>query len=156
MDKWIFLIKVKNRPGVLSAMTALFADRGVSLDSLTAHDSSGVGTPYGTAILTFHATPGKKDHLKRLLTRLEAVQEVQEFLYSDTDHARKSALARVSLPAETLKEALPEGIFCDIVTATEMDTLALLLGPPTLLDQALTDLATSGVLLAMDSTVIVV
>ena len=156
MEKWIFLIKVKNRPGVLSAITALFADRGVSIDSLTAHDSSGVGVPFGSAILTFAANTGKKEHLKRLLTRLAAVQEVAEFSYADSAHARKSALARVSLPADALVAALPNGLLCEIVTVSETETLALLLGPPGLLDSAISTLAAADKLIAMDSTVIVV
>ena len=67
LDKWIFLLKLRNRAGVLLSLTSLFADRGVSIESLTAHAGSGLGTPYGTAILTFTASAAKKDHLARLL-----------------------------------------------------------------------------------------
>ena len=155
-EKWIFLLRVRNRPGVLAALTALFADRGVSLDSLTAHDSGSLGGPHGTTILTFTASAAKKDYLARLLGRLEAVQSLTEYRYDDAEHARKSALVRVSLDADDLLVELPLGLLCDIVSETDGQTLALLLGPPLLLDSALSALNDGGTLLAMDSTVIVV
>ena len=106
LDKWIFLLKLRNRAGVLLSLTSLFADRDVSIESLTAHASSGLGTPYGTAIPTFAASAAKKDYLARLLGRLDAVHELTEYRYEDAEHARKSALARVTLPADLLA-ALP-------------------------------------------------
>lgn len=154
-DKWIFQLKLRNRAGVLSALTALFADRGVSLESLTAH-AADQGTTFGTALLTFAAPAAKKDHLARLLGRLASVQEVTEYRYEDAEHARKSALARVTLGADELTSALPTGILCDIVSAAENYTLALLLGPPHLIDTALNILAERGALQEVDSTVIVV
>lgn len=155
-ERWIFLVKVKNSPGVLAAMTALFADRGVLIDSLTAHDSNAVHASFGTAILTFAASPAKRAHLARLLERLAAVSEVQSFAYDDAAHARKLALARVALTADALAAALPPSVVCDIVSESNDELLVQLLGPPPVLDAALASLAASGVLLAMDSTVIVV
>ena len=156
IDRWIFLLKLRNRSGVLLSLTSLFADRGVSIESLTAHGGIGPGTTSGTAILTFAAPTAKKDHLARLLNRLAAVHELTEYRYEDAEHARKSALARVTLPAAELTAGLPPGILCDIVSTGEGHTLALLLGPPLLLDNTLDALAGRGALLEMDSTVIVV
>ncbi len=155
-DKWIFLLKIRNRSGVLLSLTSLFADRGVSIESLTAHAGIWPGAVSGTAILTFAASAAKKNHLARLLGRLASVQEVTEYRYEDAQHARKSALARVTLPAADLAAGLPPGILCDIVSVGEDHTLALLLGPPHLLDTALAALSERGALLEMDSTVIVV
>ncbi len=156
MEKWIFLLKLRNRSGVLLALTSLFADRGVSIESLTAHAGVWPGTGSGTAILTFAASAAKKDHLARLLGRSAAVHELTEYRYEDARHARKSALARVTLSAAALVAGLPPGILCDIVSAEEGQTLALLLGPPHLIDTALAALSESGALLEMDSTVIAV
>jgi acetolactate synthase small subunit len=156
MDKWIFSLKLRNRPGVLSALTALFADRGVSIESLTAHAGSGMGTPHGTAILTFSATEARKDHLARLLGRLASVADLTEYRYDDADHARKSALARVALSADELIALLPPGILCDIVSVAEDHTLALLLGPPQALDALLAEMAAQEIVQEMDSTIIVV
>ncbi len=156
LDKWIFLLKLRNRAGVLLSLTSLFADRGVSIESLTAHAGSGPGPAYGTAILTFAAPPAKKDHLARLLDRLAAVQELTEYRYEDAEHARKSALASVTLSAADLIARLPPGILCDIVSTSEGSTLALLLGTSRLLDTTLAALTEQGALLTMDSTVIVV
>lgn len=139
---------------MLSALTALFADRGVSIESLTAH--AGSGPAQGTAILTFAASDAKKGHMARLLGRLASVQELTEYRYDDASHARKSALARVTLSADALTTRLPPGILCDVVSAAEGDTLALLLGPPLALDALLAELADQNVIEEMDSTVIVV
>ena len=154
--KWIFLLKLRNRAGVLLALTSLFADRGVSIESLTAHAGSGPGTPFGTAILTFAAPAAKKDHLARLLGRLAAVQEVTEYRYEDAEHARKSALARLALSPADLAAVLPPAVLCDIVSSGDGPTLALLLGTPPLLDGILAELQAQGALLEVDSTVIVV
>lgn len=154
-EKWILQLKLRNRAGVLSALTALFADRGVSLESLSAHDG-GTPTVPGVAILTFAATAAKKDHLARLLGRLASVQSVAEFRYDDGAHARKSALARVALPASELASLLPPGLLCDIVSEADGETTALLLGAPPLLDAALALLTDRGALADSDATVIVV
>lgn len=136
MDKWIFSLKLRNSAGVLSSLTALFADRGVSIESLSAHGGGPTGAA-GTAVMTFAATPARKAHLARLLGRLASVLEVTEYRYDDAAHARKSTLARVPLPADALKAQVPAGVLCDVVSADEASTLALLLGPPAVLDALL-------------------
>ena len=154
-EKWIFQLKLRNREGVLSSLTALFSDRGLSLESLSAHEGTGPGMT-GTAILTFAATAARKDHLTRLMGRLDTVELVAVLRYDDAAHARKSALARVSLPADNLKAALPPVILCDIVSSTETETLVLLLGPPKMLDEVLAALTAQGALQEVDATIIVV
>lgn len=156
MDRWIFSLKLRNGAGVLSSLTALFADRGVSIESLTAHGGGSAGGANGSAILTFAASDARKNHLARLLGRLASVQELTEFRYDDAGHARKSALARVLLPAEALRGRLPPEILCDIVTDGQDHVLALLLGPPPALDALLSALIAEEILQEMDSTVIVV
>ncbi len=154
-EKWIFQLKLRNRAGVLSSLTALFSDRGLSLESLSAHEGTGPGMT-GTAILTLAATAARKDHLTRLLGRLDTVELVAVLRYDDAAHARKSALARVSLPAAALRAALPPGILCDVVSATDTETLALLLGPPLLIDAALAALTAREALEDVDATVLAV
>ncbi len=156
MDKWIFSLKLRNSAGVLAALTALFADRGVSIESLSAQGGGTSGTAQGTAVLTFAASEARKSHLARLLERLASVQEVTQFRYDDAGHARKSTLARVTVPAAGLKARLPAGILCDVVSEGDGQTLALLLGPPPALDALLAQLAAEDAVLEMDSTVIVV
>ena len=156
MEKWIFSLKLRNSAGVLSALTALFADRGVSIESLSAQGGGAAGAAQGTAVLTFAASEARKSHLARLLERLASVQEVTEYRYDDAGHARKSTLARVTMPAEDLKARLPAAILCDVVSEAEDQTLALLLGPPPALDSLLAELAAEDAISEMDSTVIVV
>ncbi len=156
MDKWIFSLKLRNSAGVLAALTALFADRGVSIESLSAQGGGTAGAVQGTAVLTFAASEARKSHLARLLERLASVQEVTQFRYDDAGHARKSTLARVTLSAEALRARLTPGILCDVVSEISGQTLALLLGPPPALDALLAQLAAEDAMLEMDSTVIVV
>lgn len=154
LEKWIFQLKLRNRAGVLSSLTALFADRGLSLESLSAHEGSGPGMT-GTATLTVAATDAQKTHLARLLGRLDTVELVAVLRYGDAAQARKSALARVSLSAETLLAALPPGILCDVVSSANAETLALLLGPPALLDEVLAALKARDALQEIDVAVVV-
>ena len=154
MDKWIFSLKLRNSAGVLSSLTALFADRGVSIESLSAHGGSGAGL-HGTAVMTFAASEARKAHLARLLGRLASVLEVTEYRYDDAAHARKSTLARVPLAADALRAQVPPGVLCDVVSADEASTLALLLGPPAVLDVLLAQWS-GGEVEEQDATVFVV
>ena len=158
LDKWIFSLKLRNGAGVLAALTALFADRGVSIESLSAQGSGGGGAAQGdgTATLTFAASEARKSHLARLLARLASVQALTEYRYDDAAHARKSARARIALSADALRARLPPGVFCDVVSEADGQTLALLLGSPPLLDELLAELDAESAVLEMDSTVIVV
>ena len=156
MDKWIFSLKLRNSAGVLAALTALFADRGVSIESLSAQGGGMSGTVQGTAVLTFAASEARKSHLARLLERLASVQEVTEYRYDDAGHARKSTLARLTLSAEELRARLVPSILCDVVSEADGQTLALLLGAPPALDSLLAQLSAEDAVLEMDSTVIVV
>lgn len=153
--RWVFLLRLRSRAGVLSALTAVFADRGVSIETLNAHDAS-AGGPLGSAVLTFAATAAKKDYLARLLGRLSVVTEVTEYRYDDAAHARKSATARVSLSGADLRALLPASVLCDIISEAPGETVALLLGPPPLLDQVLLLLEGRNLLQASDASVVVV
>ncbi len=154
MDKWIFSLKLRNSAGVLSSLTALFADRGVSIESLSAHGGGGLSP--GTAVMTFAASASRKAHLARLLGRLASVLEVTEYRYDDAAHARKSTLARVPLPADALKAQVPAGVLCDVVSADDNSTLALLLGPPAVLDALLVQWSGGAMLEEQEATVFVV
>lgn len=156
MDKWIFSLKLRNSAGVLSSLTVLFADRGVSIESLSAHAGGGPSALPAAAVLTFEASEARKAHLARLLGRLESVLDIAEYRYDDNAHARKSTLARLPLTAAALKKCLPPGILCDIVSADASSTLALLVGPPAALDLFLAQSASDTGAEERDSTVFVV
>jgi acetolactate synthase small subunit len=144
-ERWIFLLQVKSRPGVLSAITAVFADRGLSIETLTAHDSSRTDDAHGTILLTFDAPESKKDYLARLLVRSATVQSLSQYRYDDAAHARKTILLRVTLSADTLRQSLPGEILCDVVSEDPDETRALLLGPPHQLDLAVAALPIESV-----------
>lgn len=153
--RWVFLLRLRSRAGVLSALTAVFADRGVSIETLNAHDA-GVDGPLGSAVLTFAATAAKKDYLARLLGRLSVVTEVSVYRYEDAAHARKSVTARVGVSGADLRALLPSTVLCDVVSEAPGETIALLLGPPPLLDHVLLSLERRGLLRASDASVVVV
>lgn len=154
--RWVFQLRLSSRAGVLSALTAVFADRGVSIETLNAHDAGGSGGPLGSAVLTFAATAAKKDYLARLLGRLSVVTEVTEYRYEDAAHARKSVTARVGVSGADLRALLPPTVMCDLISEAAGETVALLLGPPPLLDHVLLSLERRGLLRASDAFVVVV
>ena len=78
MEKWVFSLTLRNSAGVLSSLTALFADRGISIESLSAQAGGGPAGLPGTATLTFAASASRKTHLARRLGRLESVLEIAE------------------------------------------------------------------------------
>lgn len=153
--RWVFMLRLSSRAGVLSALTAVFADRGVSIETLNAHDAS-AGGPLGSAVLTFAATAAKKDYLARLLRRLSVVTDVAEYRYEDAAHARKSVTARVTLSGADLRAGLPSLVLCDVIVESPGETTALLLGPPPLLDHVLSSLDERGLLQSSDASVVVV
>jgi acetolactate synthase small subunit len=156
VDRWIFLLQVKSRPGALSAVTAIFADRSVSIETITAHDSSCTGAVSGTVLLTFAASAAKKNYLARVLSRSVMVEEVVQYRYDDAAHARKSVLVRAALEADRLAGSLPPGLLCDIISTKPGETLALLLGPPPLVDEALAALTARAATEAADPTILLV
>lgn len=153
--RWVFLLRLRSRAGVLSALTAIFADRGVSIETLNAHDA-GVGGPLGSAVLTFAATAAKKDYLARLLGRLSVVTEVTEYRYEDAAHTRKSVTARVGISEADLRALLPPTVMCDVISEAPGQTVVLLLGPPPLVDHVLLLLEQRQLLQAGDASMIVV
>ena len=155
LRRWVFMLRLNSRAGVLSALTAVFADRGVSIETLNARDAR-AGEPLGSAGLTFAATAAKKDYLARLLRRLSVVTELSEYRYEDAAHARKSVTARVSLSGADLRALLPAFVLCDVVVELPGETTALLLGPPPLLDRVLSSLEGRGLLQSSDASVVVV
>jgi acetolactate synthase small subunit len=148
MERWLFLIRADNRPGVLAAITALFADRGVSLDGLTIYDMHTTERGDGLATLTFQAREAKKEHLARQLRRLEMVHELVEYR-CDEGGACRAALARFALTPPELTAALPPEIRCDVIVEQDDGITVLLLGPPALLDETLIRLSTQGLLRTM-------
>jgi acetolactate synthase small subunit len=148
MERWLFLIRANNRPGVLAAITALFADRGVSLDGLTIYDIHANEQGDGLATLTFRARETKKGHLARQLRRLEMVHELAEYR-CDEGGARRAALGLFALTPAELTALLPPEIQCDVLAGDDNEITALLLGPPALLDETLITLTVQGLLRTM-------
>lgn len=70
---WVVLVRGEDRPGTLTAVTAVFSDRGVSFDSLA---TGGVDGDVGTIAVTFHATQRRQAVLVRTVARLAAVRDV--------------------------------------------------------------------------------
>ena len=90
-----FVLTITDKPGVMELIAATFAQRGVSIST-----SQGTGGALseggnGKILLTFNATPAKKEVLRRALQRLSRVQSLVEY-DADSPGLRKSALVRLA------------------------------------------------------------
>jgi acetolactate synthase small subunit len=107
MSTHTFVLKVADRPGAMELIAAAFAQRGVSLSTSLGNDGALDAEGRGTVLLTFTATPAKKEVLRRALGRLSRVLSLVEYPL-DSPLLRKSALLRLAAGAPA--PALPAGV----------------------------------------------
>jgi hypothetical protein len=92
---YTFVLRLPDRPGALEVIAATFAQRGVSLCTSLGADSSLHGEGQGKVLVTFAATPAKKEVLRRALSRLSRVQSLVEYA-PDSALPHKTALIRLA------------------------------------------------------------
>lgn len=90
-ENYTFVLRLADRPGALEVVAATFAQRGVSLCTSLAADSALDTEGQGKILVTFSATPAKKEALRRALTRLSRVQSLVEYP-PDSELPQKTAL----------------------------------------------------------------
>lgn len=130
----VFLITVDNRPGMAQAVTAVFAHRGLSIDTLVT-DSARTPT---RLIVEFHGTARHQRAVARALERLHHVESVQA---CDADAPGMLAVALVRLAPRKRMPRLP-----DVVVDTgAVRGTRLLHGSLHAVRQALTQLQDTGV-----------
>ena len=82
MERWVFVIKSQDQPGVLTTATAVFSNRGVSLETILGSGGGITGTEGGRFVLSFRASQRQQELLLRTLERLSAVKQVLVYPYT--------------------------------------------------------------------------
>ena len=93
--RWIFVIDLIKKPGVLNAVTGVFTNWGVNLETTMLNDLGPEGSN-GKLILSFACTRRKMQILERTVSRLSKVVALQSYPYK-THELRMIAACHVSL-----------------------------------------------------------
>ena len=91
---YAFILKLTDQPGGMEIIAATFAHRGVSLACSLGNDGALDPEGRATVIVTFCATPAKKEIIRRALGRLSRVRSLAEYPI-ESPHLRKTAVFRV-------------------------------------------------------------
>lgn len=149
---YAFVLKLTDHPGGMEVVAATFAHRGVSLSSSLGNDGALDPEGRATVLVTFSATPAKKEIIRRALARLSRVRSLVEHPMG-SPHLRKTAVFRVvTLSAERRAEVRQlEEIFQNAATG---ETTYLMVDTPQIVDDFLAKLLASGELRDVTTTVI--
>lgn len=141
--QYTFVLKLSDdRPGGMELIAATFAHRGVSLTISLGNDGALSPDACAMVLVTFTATPAKKEAIKGALSRLSRVLSVEEYASNDAG-VRKAALAWLApgAPAPALSVGSVERVGENAETG---ETLYALLGRPEEVDEALRTAQAAG------------
>lgn len=93
--RWIFVIDITKKPGVLNAVTGVFTNWGINLETTMLNDLGPEGSN-GKLILSFACTRRKMQILERTVSRLSKVVALQSYPY-ETHDLRMIAACHVPL-----------------------------------------------------------
>jgi acetolactate synthase small subunit len=93
--RWIFVIDIIKKPGVLNAVTGVFTSWGINLETTMLNDLGPEGSN-GKLILSFACTHRKMQILERTVSRLSKVVALQSYPY-ETHELRMIAACQVPL-----------------------------------------------------------
>lgn len=119
----VFIVRVQDTPGALTAIASVFSSRGVSLEMILGNGTLWGAESGGWIVVVFRSNDRKQQTLLRTLQRLEKVQEVQAHPF-DAPELRAVALARID--AGEKLEPLPE--CAEVVTQGEREIVLLFNG----------------------------
>lgn len=157
MKKWLFVIRVVDKPGVLTRVASVFSNRGVSLDSITGHGA--LGAIRGTLVVTLQATEKKKNELERTLRRVNTINSVAVYDYT-CNHLRKSSLICLGADPDKLERLWEEWgkiVRVELVKSEDDDyTVYLITGEPAKVDALLKELIGKELLTDIVSSIIAV
>ncbi len=83
-QRWIFVIKIIRKPGVLNAVTGVFSNWGISLETAMLNAMGPEGSD-GIVILSFACSHRKMEIMERTVSRLARVNELTSYPYETTD-----------------------------------------------------------------------
>jgi len=93
--RWIFVIDIIKKPGVLNAVTGVFTNWGINLETTMLNDLGADGSN-GKLILSFASTKRKMQIIERTVSRLSKVVALQSYPY-ETHELRMIAACHVPL-----------------------------------------------------------
>ncbi len=149
---YAFVLKLTDQPGGMEVIAATFAHRGVSLSCSVGNDGALDPEGRATVLVTFSATPAKKEILRRALGRLSRVRSLVEHPMDSPD-LRKTAMFRIAegSPDSEVPARRLELIFRDPASG---ETTYLIVDVPQVVDDYLAKLLASGRLRDVTTTVI--
>ena len=150
---YAFILKLTDQPGGMEVIAATFAHRGVSLACSLGNDGALDPEGRATVLVTFSATPAKKEVLRRALSRLWRVRSLVEHPMN-SPNLRKTAVFRVEDTKFVRRPGLEPKL--ERITHDEAngETTYLLVEAPVVVDAFLLDLRRVGSLLDVTTTVI--
>ena len=150
---YAFVLKLTDQPGGMEVIAATFAHRGVSLACSLGNDGALDPEGRATVLVTFSATPAKKEVLRRALSRLWRVRSLVEHPI-DSPNLRKTAVFRVA--DDRFAAHGKPGVPLERVSHDEAagETTYLLVATPVLVDAFLLELRKDGSLRDVTTTVI--
>ena len=149
---YAFILKLTDQPGGMEIIAATFAHRGVSLACSLGTDGALDPEGRATVIVTFCATPAKKEIIRRALGRLSRVRSLAEYP-TDSPHLRKTAVFRVA--GEVVRDGQTSVRLEQIARDEAMDeTTYLVVDRSDVVDAFLENVRQGGRLLDVATTVI--
>ena len=149
---YAFVLKLTDQPGGMEIIAATFAHRGVSLVCSLGNDGALDPEGRATVIVTFSATPAKKEIIRRALGRLSRVRSLAEYPI-DSPRLRKTAVFRVAgpLPTDGQPPVRLEAVALDEGSG---ESMYLVVDRPDVVDAYLETVRQGGRLLDVTTTVI--
>lgn len=150
-QRWVFTIKSQDRAGVLTAATAVFSNRGVSLESILGGGSFLTGAESGRFVLCFRATQRKQELLVRTLERLSSVEQVTVYPYFSSQ-VRAVAIVRLAEAVELKSDRVQ----VDPIDSSPEGHILLLSGSTSVVEQLIETFKSQNVLLDAAVSVVAV
>jgi acetolactate synthase small subunit len=152
-ERWVFVIKVQDRPGTLTAIASVFSSRGVSVDNTLGSTTAGLLGAPSTIVLSFRATERKKQTLLRTLSRLQSVIHVEAYPFHARE-LRSIAVLRVAPQEQT--DQLPRGVHAETISEQGDSKTVLLTGATHAVEKAVEAMLQRGTLMDVVSAVMAV
>ena len=151
-QRWVFVVKVLDRPGTLAAISAVFSSRGISLDSTLGSSTAGSAEQGVNILFSFRAGERKKEMLRRTLSRLASVLQVKSRAY-DAQELRAVAVVRLAAGGALAPGA---SVHSEVISEQGGRPVLLLTGPTQAVDETIAALRARGALEDVTTAVLAV